>query len=121
MIIEPAPGAFGTGAHPTTRGCLELLLELEPGGGLADLGCGSGVVAIAGARLGWAPVYGLDFDARSVGATERNAERNGVDGPRGPHRPARDPGAARAHAGGQHPARDPRAGRGRRSARPRRR
>ena len=77
-IIEPAPGAFGTGAHPTTRGCLELLLELEPGGGLADLGCGSGVVAIAGAQLGWEPVYGLDFDERSVAATERNAQRNGV-------------------------------------------
>jgi ribosomal protein L11 methyltransferase len=78
VIIEPAPGAFGTGAHPTTRGCLELLLELEPGGGLADLGCGSGVVAIAAAQLGWEPVYALDFDERAVGATERNAQRNGV-------------------------------------------
>ena len=78
VVIEPAPGAFGTGAHPTTRGCLELLLELEPGGGLADLGCGSGVLAIASARLGWDPVYALDFDERSVGATGRNAERNGV-------------------------------------------
>jgi ribosomal protein L11 methyltransferase len=78
VVIEPAPGAFGTGAHPTTRACLELLLELAPGGGLADLGCGSGVVAIAAARLGWEPVYGIDFDERSVGATERNAERNGV-------------------------------------------
>jgi ribosomal protein L11 methyltransferase len=79
VVIEPAPGAFGTGAHPTTRGCLELLLELEPGGGLADLGCGSGVVAIAAARLGWEPVYGLDFDQRSVDATGRNAQRNGVE------------------------------------------
>lgn len=79
VIIEPAPGAFGTGAHPTTRGCLELLLELEPGGGLADLGCGSGVVAIAAARLGWDPVYGLDFDERAVEATGRNARRNGVE------------------------------------------
>jgi ribosomal protein L11 methyltransferase len=78
VVIEPAPGAFGTGAHPTTRGCLELLLDLEPGGGLADLGCGSGVVAIAAARLGWEPVYALDFDERSIGATERNAQRNGV-------------------------------------------
>ena len=78
VVIEPAPGAFGTGAHPTTRGCLELLLELEPGGGLADLGCGSGVVAIAAARLGWEPVYALDFDERSVEATGRNARRNGV-------------------------------------------
>jgi ribosomal protein L11 methyltransferase len=79
VIIEPAPGAFGTGAHPTTRGCLELLLELEPGGGLADLGCGSGVVAIAAARLGWTPVYALDSDPRSVAATEGNAQRNGVE------------------------------------------
>lgn len=78
IVIEPAPGAFGTGAHPTTRGCLELLLELQPGGGLADLGCGSGVVAIAAAQLGWEPVYALDFDERSVVATERNAQRNGV-------------------------------------------
>ena len=79
VVIAPAPGAFGTGAHPTTRGCLELLLELEPGGGLADLGCGSGVVAIAAARLGWAPVYALDYDQRAVEATSRNAQRNGVE------------------------------------------
>jgi ribosomal protein L11 methyltransferase len=78
VVIEPAPGAFGTGAHPTTRMCLELLLELEPGGGLADLGCGSGVVAIAAARMGWEPVFGLDFDERAVEATARNARRNGV-------------------------------------------
>jgi ribosomal protein L11 methyltransferase len=79
VVIEPAPGAFGTGAHPTTRACLELLLELEPGGGLADLGCGSGIIAIAAARLGWEPVYGLDFDQRAVDATGRNAQRNGVE------------------------------------------
>ena len=105
VVIEPAPGAFGTGAHPTTRACLELLLELEPGGGLADLGCGSGVVAIAAARLGWEPVYGLDFDERSRrgDAPQRAAQRR--RGPRGARRPARDPGAARAHARGQHPAR----------------
>ena len=78
VVIEPAPGAFGTGAHPTTRGCLELLLELEPGGGLGDLGCGSGVVAIAAARMGWEPVFGLDFDQRAVDSTRANAERNGV-------------------------------------------
>ena len=78
-MIEPAPGAFGTGAHPTTRGCLELLLELEPGGGLADLGCGSGVVAIAAARLGWEPVYGARLrPARPSRRRERNAQRNGV-------------------------------------------
>jgi ribosomal protein L11 methyltransferase len=78
VVIEPAPGAFGTGAHPTTRACLELLLELEPRGGLADLGCGSGVVAIAAALMGWEPVFGLDFDQRAVDSTRANAERNGV-------------------------------------------
>jgi ribosomal protein L11 methyltransferase len=78
VVIEPAPGAFGTGAHPTTRACLELLLELDPGGGLADLGCGSGVVAIAAARMGWEPVFGLDLDQRAVDATRANARRNGV-------------------------------------------
>jgi len=79
IVVEPAPGAFGTGAHPTTRMCLELLLELEPGGGLADLGCGSGVVAIAAARLGWDPVLALDYDQRAVDATWRNAQRNDAE------------------------------------------
>jgi ribosomal protein L11 methyltransferase len=59
--------------------CLELLLELEPGGGFADLGCGSGVVAIAAARLGWDPVFALDVDRRAVEATWHNAVRNGVE------------------------------------------
>ncbi len=77
LVIDPGQ-AFGTGAHHTTRLCLELLLELEPGGGLADLGCGSGVVAIAAARMGWEPVFGLDFDQRAVDATRSNARRNGV-------------------------------------------
>ena len=71
-------GAFGTGAHPTTRMTLELLLRLEPDGGLADLGCGAGVVAIAAARLGWDPVFAVDVEERAVEATQRNAERNGV-------------------------------------------
>jgi ribosomal protein L11 methyltransferase len=79
VVIESAPGAFGTGAHPTTRMCLELLLELEPGGGLADLGCGSGVVAIAAARLGWDPVIALDHDRRAVDATWENAQRNDAE------------------------------------------
>src|SRR5215213_4864279 len=79
VVVEPAPGAFGTGAHPTTRMCLELLLELEPSGGLADLGCGSGVVAITAARLGWDPVIALDHDQRAVDATWRNAQRNDAE------------------------------------------
>ena len=69
LVIESAAGAFGTGAHPTTRMCLELLLELEPGGPFADLGCGAGVLAIAAARLGWAPVLAVDHEPQSVAAT----------------------------------------------------
>ena len=77
-MIESAAGAFGTGAHPTTRMCLELLLDMEPGGPFADLGCGAGVLAIAAARLGWAPVIAVDHEPQSVDATRRNAERNGA-------------------------------------------
>ena len=78
IVIEPVTGAFGTGAHPTTRMTLELLLRLEPEGGLVDLGCGAGVVAIAAVGLGWDPVFGVDVEQRAVDATTRNAERNGV-------------------------------------------
>ena len=77
--LEIDPGqAFGTGSHPTTRMCLELLLELDPGGSLADLGCGSGVVAIAASRLGYKPVLAVDWDGAAVEATRRNAQANGV-------------------------------------------
>ena len=78
LVIESPAGAFGTGAHPTTRACLELLLDLEPGGPFADLGCGAGVLAIAAARLGWEPVIAVDHEPRSVAGAARNAERNGV-------------------------------------------
>jgi ribosomal protein L11 methyltransferase len=78
LVIDSPAGAFGTGAHTTTRMCLELLLDLEPGGGFADLGCGAGVLAIAAATLGWAPVVAVDNEPRSVEAAARNAERNGV-------------------------------------------
>jgi ribosomal protein L11 methyltransferase len=78
LVIESAAGAFGTGAHPTTRMCLELLLGLEPGGPFADLGCGAGVLAIAAAHLGWEPVLAVDHEPQSVAAAQRNAERNGV-------------------------------------------
>ena len=76
VVIDPGR-AFGTGAHETTRLCLELLLEVDRGGFL-DVGCGSGVLAIAAARLGFAPVVALDVDESAVDATRRNAEANGV-------------------------------------------
>jgi ribosomal protein L11 methyltransferase len=78
VVVDPAQ-AFGTGAHPTTRLCLELLLELEPGGPLVDVGCGSGVLAIAAAKLGWSPVDGIDHDPEAVRATLANAAANGVE------------------------------------------
>src|SRR5439155_8616751 len=73
------PGrAFGTGAHPTTQLCVELLLGVEPGSAL-DLGCGSGVLTIVAAKLGFAPVLAFDGDENAVVATLANAEANGVD------------------------------------------
>jgi ribosomal protein L11 methyltransferase len=115
IVIDPGQ-AFGTGAHATTRLCLELLLELAALGGragagagerllgersgaretslmdwdgagseegsrlgpLLDIGTGSGVLAIAAAQLGFAPVLGLDHERESVAATEENARVNGV-------------------------------------------
>jgi len=78
-VIDPGQ-AFGTGAHATTRLCLEALLALAPGRGpLIDLGSGSGVLGIAAARLGWGPVRSLDFDRAAVAATGENARRNEVE------------------------------------------
>jgi len=78
IVVDPGQ-AFGTGAHPTTRLCLEALLALEPGGAFMDLGCGAGVLAIAAAKLGWEPVLGLDHERESVQATLDNAAVNGVE------------------------------------------
>ncbi len=80
LVIDPGQ-AFGTGAHATTRLCLELLLELAASGvegGVLDVGTGSGVLAIAASKLGYAPVTAIDADPLSVEATIVNAERNGV-------------------------------------------
>ena len=81
IVIDPGQ-AFGTGSHATTRLCLELLLELPKSGpagaGVVDLGCGSGVLAIAAALLGWGQVLALDNDPLSVEATTANASVNGV-------------------------------------------
>jgi ribosomal protein L11 methyltransferase len=76
VVIDPGR-AFGTGAHGTTRLCLELL-ETLPRGHLLDIGCGSGVLAIAAAKLGFGPVTALDADPNAIEATTANAERNGV-------------------------------------------
>ena len=75
IVIDPGR-AFGTGSHPTTRLCLELLLEVEPEGSFADLGCGSGVLAIAAAKLGFAPVAAFDSDAAAIEASRANARDN---------------------------------------------
>jgi ribosomal protein L11 methyltransferase len=76
-VIDPGQ-AFGTGAHATTLLCLELLLE-QPPGPLLDLGCGSGVLALAAARLGHAPVLACDDDPLAVAAANANAERNRLE------------------------------------------
>lgn len=77
VVIDPGR-AFGTGAHPTTRLCVELVSELEAGS-LLDIGCGSGVLAIAAAKLGFAPVIGLDTDPHAVEAAQANAAVNGLE------------------------------------------
>lgn len=77
LVIDPGR-AFGTGAHPTTKLSLQLMLELEPSGSFADLGCGSGVLAIAAAKLGFAPVTAVDNELAALEATRANAVANGV-------------------------------------------
>jgi ribosomal protein L11 methyltransferase len=77
VVIDPGQ-AFGTGAHPTTRLSLELLVSMPAGGALADWGCGSGVLALAAARLGFAPVAACDVEHESVAATLAAAAANGV-------------------------------------------
>jgi ribosomal protein L11 methyltransferase len=81
VVVDPGQ-AFGTGAHPTTRLCLEYLLELadagEASGSLTDLGTGSGVLAIAATKLGWDPVCGYDHEQPAIEAAHQNAEANGV-------------------------------------------
>ncbi len=79
IVIEPGQ-AFGTGAHATSRLCLELLVSLEDAGAacgeLLDVGCGSGILAIAAAKLGFAPVIALDDDPACIEASRANATAN---------------------------------------------
>jgi ribosomal protein L11 methyltransferase len=81
VVIDPGQ-AFGTGAHATTRLCLELLLALADSGpergSFVDVGCGSGVLAIVAALLGFKPVTALDIERESVEATVQNARLNGA-------------------------------------------
>jgi ribosomal protein L11 methyltransferase len=78
VVVDPGQ-AFGTGAHPTTRLCLGLLCEMESGGELVDLGSGSGVLAIAAAKLGWGPIRAYDHEPAAIEAAAANAEANGVE------------------------------------------
>jgi ribosomal protein L11 methyltransferase len=82
VVIDPGQ-AFGTGAHPTTRMCVELLVELADAGRakgpLVDLGTGSAVLAIVAAKLGWSPVTGVDLELAALEAAGENAKANGVE------------------------------------------
>jgi ribosomal protein L11 methyltransferase len=77
VLIDPGR-AFGTGAHATTRLCLELLTRTERGS-LLDVGSGSGVLSIAAAKLGFGPVLGVDDDEAAIAAAAGNANLNGVE------------------------------------------
>src|SRR4051794_9683204 len=79
VVVERRGSAFGSGSHPTTQMCVALMLELTPGGGAADLGCGVGTLAIAAAKLGWAPVVGVDRVQVAIEVARENAARNHVD------------------------------------------
>ena len=81
LVIRLDPGvAFGTGTHPTTRLCLEWLdAHVTAGMAMLDYGCGSGILAIAAARLGAHPVQATDVDAQALQAARANADANEVD------------------------------------------
>jgi ribosomal protein L11 methyltransferase len=77
VVVDPGR-AFGTGAHATTRLCLELLQDRSPTS-LLDVGCGSGVLSVAAVKLGFAPVHAVDIDPVAIETTLANAAANGVD------------------------------------------
>lgn len=78
IIVEIDPGmAFGTGAHETTRMCIAMLEEyLEPGNAVLDIGCGSGILSIAAAKLGAGAVLALDADSVAVESAKKNVAIN---------------------------------------------
>ena len=96
VAITLDPGmAFGTGLHPTTRGCLELLQEVAPmPARVLDVGCGSGILSLAALRLGAERVVAVDTDPLAIDATRANAERNGLAGPLEARAGSLDPVAA---------------------------
>lgn len=78
LVLDPGM-AFGTGSHPTTRLCLEWLeRSVTRGASILDYGCGSGILAIAAAKLGAGDVLGVDIDMQAVSAAKDNAKRNEV-------------------------------------------
>lgn len=77
IVLDPGQ-AFGTGSHATTRLCLDLMLDLDARREAVDLGCGSGVLAIAASMRGFGPVRAYDFDPLAVDASRENARRNGI-------------------------------------------
>ena len=83
-VIRFDPGmAFGTGKHETTKACLQYIDELSSPsaekGSFLDMGCGSGILSIAAAKLGYGPVSGFDVDQEAVDASVENAAKNGVE------------------------------------------
>ncbi|MFA4016661.1 MAG: hypothetical protein RUDDFDWM_001771 [Candidatus Fervidibacterota bacterium] len=82
IITLSAAGGFGTGHHPTTRMCLELMEEIKDefiGADVLDVGCGSGILSIAAAKLGARSVLAVDIEESAIKCTMRNAIANGVD------------------------------------------
>ena len=79
IVLTLDPGmAFGTGKHETTKACLQYIDEVGGGGSFLDMGCGSGILSIAAAKLGFTEVAGFDIDEDAVAASKENAELNGV-------------------------------------------
>lgn len=81
LILEIDPGmAFGTGTHPTTALCVRLIEKyLKPGDSFLDIGCGSGILMLAAAKLGAGEIVGVDNDALATGITCENMRLNNVD------------------------------------------